>query len=74
MRIHADEPKPIIRVKPDSGARYRRYGFVDAVLGLDPVGKLGLSAADYRVRMLLLFLFSILGTFMCLCFLNSLNF
>ena len=52
VRVHADEPKPIIRVKPDSSSGFRRYGFVDAVLALDPVGRLGLEASDYRVRYL----------------------
>ena len=49
VRVHADEPKPILRVKPDAKSGFRRYGFVDAVLALDPVGKLGLTAADFKV-------------------------
>ena len=49
VQVHADDPRPIIRVRPDQKSGFRRYGFVDAVLGLDPVGKLGLVASDYRV-------------------------
>ena len=49
VRVHSDDPRPIIRVKPDADSGYRRYGFVDAVLGLDPVGKLGLTSSDYKV-------------------------
>ena len=51
VRVHADDPKPILRVKPDARSGFRRYGFVDAVLGLDPVGKLGLLASDYKVSL-----------------------
>ena len=49
VRVHSEDPKPMIRVKPDAASRYQRYGFVDAVLGLDPVGKLGLKASDFKV-------------------------
>ena len=49
VRVHAEDPRPIIRVKPDSTSGFRRYGFVDSVLGLDPAGKLGLVASDYQV-------------------------
>ena len=49
VRIHADDPKPMIRVKPSANSGFRRYGFVDAVLGLDPAGKLGLQASDFKV-------------------------
>ena len=49
VRVHSNDPRPLIRVKPDSSANFRRYNFVDAVLALDPVGKLGLMASDYKV-------------------------
>ena len=49
VRVHSDDSKPMLRVKPDAKSGFRRYGFVDAVLGLDPAGKLGLDSADYRV-------------------------
>ena len=52
VRVHGDEPKPVIRVKPSESSKYRRYSFVEAVLTLDPVGKLGLVSSDYRVRLL----------------------
>ena len=48
-RVHSDEPKPILRVKPTAAAGFRRYGFVDAVLGLDPIGKLGMLQSDFKV-------------------------
>ena len=57
VRVHGDEPKPILRVKPDSSSGFRRYGFVDAVLALDPVGRLGLDASDYKVNFLSLTVF-----------------
>ena len=50
VRVHTDEPNPVIRVRPDTSSGFRRFGFVDAVLNLDPVGKLGLLSSDYRVR------------------------
>ena len=49
IRVHADEPKPVLRVKPDSKSNFRRYCFVEAVLSLDPAGKLGLLPSDYKV-------------------------
>ena len=49
VRVHGEDPRPIIRVRPDKTSNFRRYGFVDAVLSLDPVGKLGLHASDYKV-------------------------
>ena len=50
VQVHSDDPKPVIRVKPDASSGFRRYSFVNAVLGLDPVGKLGLTASDYKVK------------------------
>ena len=50
VRIHTDEPSPIIRVRPDTSSGFRRYGFVNAVLGLDPAGRLGLLSSDYQVQ------------------------
>ena len=49
VRVHSDEPRPILRVKPDEASRFRRYNFVNAVLALDPAGKLGLTSSDYQV-------------------------
>ena len=51
VRVHSDDPRPVLRVKPDAASGFRRYDFVCAVLGLDPVGKLGLNASDYKVHM-----------------------
>jgi hypothetical protein len=56
VRVQSEDPRPIIRVKPSSSAGFRRYGFVDSVLGLDPIGKLRLTAADYKVNIFLWFL------------------
>lgn len=50
VRVHSNDPRPIIRVKPDSSSNFRRYSFVDAILALDPVGRLGLLASDYKVH------------------------
>ena len=47
--MHSDDPKPILRVRPGETSRFERYSFVEAVLALDPVGRLGLVASDYRV-------------------------
>ena len=57
VKVHADDPKPILRVKPDPTSGFRRFGFVDAVLALDPVGKLGLTAADFKVKLFSIFCF-----------------
>ena len=51
VRVHSEDPKPILRVKPDASSNFRRYTFVTAVLGLDPAGKLGLDASDYKVSL-----------------------
>ena len=59
VKVHGDDPKPIIRVKLSATANFRRYGFVDAVLGLNPAGKLGLGASDYKVILLI--------TWDCIC-------
>ena len=47
--MHSEDPKPMLRVRPNSAARFRRFGFVDAVVELDPIGKLGLKASDFKV-------------------------
>ena len=49
VRVHSNDPRPVIRVKPDTSSNFRRYSFVDTVLSLDPVGRLGLLASDYKV-------------------------
>ena len=49
VRVHSEDPKPMLRVKPNLAAKYTRLGFVDAVLELDPIGKLGLKASDFKV-------------------------
>ena len=51
VRVHVDEPKPLLRVKPDATSGFRRYSFVAAVLALDPSGKLGLVSSDFQVIM-----------------------
>ena len=56
VRVHANDPQPIIRVKPSESSRYQRFGFVDAVLNLDPDGRLGLLSSDYRVCFPVVFL------------------
>ena len=66
VKVHSEDPKPILRVRPDAHSRFRRYGFVDAVLGLDPVGRLNLQQSDYKVL--------ILGFFNNVPFLESLDF
>ena len=53
VRVHSEDPKPILRVKPNASSNFRRYTFVTAVLGLDPAGKLGLDASDYKVGVIL---------------------
>ena len=52
VRVHADEPNPVLRVRPDSSSRFRRFNFVDAILTLDPTGKLGLLSSDYQASCL----------------------
>ena len=49
VRVHSEDPKPSLRVKPDSVSRFSRYSFVEAVIELDPIGKLGLKASDFKV-------------------------
>ena len=49
VRVHSEESKPMLRVKPNLASRYQRLGFVDSVLELDPIGKLGLKASDFKV-------------------------
>ena len=50
VRVHAEQPQPMIRVRPDLRAAFKRYSFVDAVLNLDPVGTLRLLPSDYKVE------------------------
>ena len=47
--MHSEDPKPMLRVKPSMASKYVRLGFVDSVLELDPIGKLGLKASDFKV-------------------------
>ena len=71
VRVHSNDPRPIIRVKPDSSSNFRRYNFVDAVLTLDPVGKLGLMASDYKVSALVYY-FSLCFSVFPLLFVDTL--
>ena len=49
VRVHADDAKPVIRVKATATSKYQRFGFVESVMSLDPVGTLGLLASDHKV-------------------------
>ena len=71
VRVHADEPKPIIRVKPSSTSGFRRYGFVDAVLGLDPLGKLGMLQSDFKACFIFLLLLHLFFPDVCALMFNS---
>ena len=53
VRVHAEEPKPILRLRPNLQSGFRRYSFVDSVLALDPIGKMEMTAADFKVRFFL---------------------
>ena len=58
-------------MKPDPTSGWRRYTFVAAVLGLDPAGKLGLDASDYKVRqifVLVTYFYSFLFDFLITAF------
>ena len=62
--VQAFDPKPSIRIKPSetSSAPFRKYGFVDAIKELDPVGSLGLLDPDFKV-----FFFSFVFSFIDFC-------
>ena len=49
--VQAFDAKPSLRIKPSeqSTAPFRKYGFVDAIKELDPVGALGLHDQDFKV-------------------------
>ena len=59
-------------MKPDQSSNFRRYTFVTAVLGLDPVGKLGLSSADYRVSVIVPMFCSFISSIESVCVLLTL--
>ena len=50
--VQAYDPRPSIMIKasdtPDLA--FRRYGFVEAIQELDPIGSLGLLAPHFKVR------------------------
>lgn len=48
-------PRPTITIKDsdESDRPFRRYGFVEAIQKLDPVGALGLLAPDFKVRFII---------------------
>ena len=49
--VEAFDPRPTIRVKPtdQQSAPFRKFGFVEAIKELDPLGSLGLLDSDFKV-------------------------
>ena len=49
--VQAFDAKPSLRIKPSeqSTAPFRKYGFVDSIKELDPIGTLGLLDPDFQV-------------------------
>ena len=49
--VQAFDAKPSIRIKASDqpSVPFRKYGFVDAVEELDPIGSLGLLDPDFKV-------------------------
>ena len=55
--VQAFAPRPSIRVKQSDqpSVPFRKFGFVEAIEALDPVGTLGLLDPDFKVWLLLAF-------------------
>ena len=70
MVVHAFDARPTLRIKAsDQSGSFRRYGFVEAIQELDPVGTLGLLEPDFKVcidRLLSVFKFFVLFLSFCL--------
>ena len=51
--VHGYDPRPSIRIKASDGPgqSFQRYGFVDAIKELDPIGTLGLLDQDFKVAL-----------------------
>ena len=51
VTVQGFDPRPNIRIKAsdDADLPSRRYGFVEAIQELDPIGSLGLLAPDFKV-------------------------
>ena len=49
--VQAFDSKPSIRIKASDqeSLPFRKYGFVDAIEELDPIGSLGLLDPDFKV-------------------------
>ena len=49
--VQAYDPRPSLRIKSSDSPSipFRRYGFVDAIKELDPIGTLGLLDQDFQV-------------------------
>ena len=64
--VQAFDPRPCLRIKAsENSGTFRRYGFVDAIKELDPIGSLGLLAPDFKVSPF----FQLSDFFRLLCFL-----
>ena len=52
VSVQGYDPRPSIMIKASDNPdlSFRRYGFVEAIKELDPVGSLGLLAPDFKVR------------------------
>lgn len=53
--VQAYDPRPSLRIKATENSAFRRFGFVDAVKELNPVGSLGLLEPDFKVYFTVLF-------------------
>ena len=71
--VQAYDSRPGIRIKAsDSPSQmFRRYGFVDAIKELDPVGSLGLLDPDFKVLIFCFFCVGLLYLVGVLCFFVS---
>ena len=63
--VQAFAPRPSIRVKQSDqpSVPFRKFGFVEAVEALDPVGTLGLLDPDFKVWLSFAFLNSFVFIF-----------
>ena len=84
VSVHAFDARPNIRVRDSETGPFRRFGFVDAVRELDPVGALGLLDQDYKVWVLsflcvdqlvlwLFYLFAIVSLFIPFFFIDCVS-
>ena len=49
--VHAYDPRPSLMIKASDSPSsiFRKFGFVDAIQDLDPLGSLGLLDPDFKV-------------------------